>query len=314
MSVLWILMYMLIFPGFLFLSTYGMICEWLDRKLYAKFQNRVGPPWYQPEADFIKLMAKEEIIPEAASTGMFRVLPVVAMAAVLTAFLYIPIWNTKAITSFNGDLVVVFYLLTIPTLTFFLAGWHSASPFAMLGSLRNVTQLFAYEVPLLLSLMGPALLSGSWSISGIVTFFTTHPALIPVNLIGLIVALIAVQGKLERVPFDIPEAETEIVGGTFTEFTGRLLALFRLAIDLEMVVAAALLSAVFLGGSLGLHPLLGFVLFIAKTLLIVVILTVFRTVMARVRIEQMLRFCWRHLMPVALLQTLINVLIKAYFL
>ena len=88
------LVYMLVFPGFLFLSLYGMICEWVDRKLYARFQNRVGPPWYQPEADFIKLMAKEEIIPEAADTLMFRLLPVFSIAAILTAFVYIPVWGT----------------------------------------------------------------------------------------------------------------------------------------------------------------------------------------------------------------------------
>jgi NADH-quinone oxidoreductase subunit H len=301
---------MLVFPGFLFLSFYGMACEWVDRKLYARFQNRIGPPWYQPEADFIKLMAKEEIIPEAADPVMFRMLPAVALAAVLTAFLYIPVWGTQAAFSFEGDLVVVFYLLTIPTLTFFLAGWHSTSLFATIGSVRNLTQLFAYEVPLLLVLLGPALLAGTWSISGITAFFVKHPVYLFANLLGFLVALIAAQGKLERVPFDIPEAETEIVAGSFTEFSGKLLGIFRLAIDLELVVVATLLSAVFWGGSLGLHPVLGFILFIVKTMVIVVIFTIFRSVMARLRIEQMMKFCWNILAPAALLQLLINVVLK----
>ncbi|TCL60886.1 NADH-quinone oxidoreductase subunit H [Hydrogenispora ethanolica] len=302
--------YMLVFPGLLFLSAYGMICEWVDRKLYARFQNRIGPPWYQPEADFIKLMAKEEIIPAAADPVMFRMLPIFALAAVLTAFLYIPVLGTQAIFSFEGDLVVVFYLLTIPTMTFFLAGWNSISLFSTLGSVRNLTQLFAYEVPLLLVLLGPALLAGTWSISGMNQFFTEHPAYLFVNIIGFVVALVAAQGKLERVPFDIPEAETEIVGGSFTEYGGKLLAIFRLAIDLEMVVVATLLSAVFWGGSLGLTPVWAFLFFVVKTLAIVVILTVFRTVTARVRIEQMMRFCWKYLAPAALLQLLIDVLFK----
>lgn len=314
MDAVWKLLYMLIFPGFLFLSSYGLICEWVDRKLYARLQNRVGPPWFQPTADFIKLMAKEEIVPEAADRVMFRLLPVFAIAAVLTAFLYIPVWSTNALYPIPGDLIVVFYLLTIPTFTFFLAGWHSTSLFATIGSVRNLTQLFAYEVPLLISLLGPALLSGSWSVSGISNFFAGHPLLLIVNLIGFLVSLIAVQGKLERVPFDIPEAETEIVAGSLTEFSGRLLAMFRLGLDLEMVVAAALISVVFLGGSFGLHPILGFLLFIVKTLLIVAILSILRTVMARVRIEQMMRFCWRILAPVALVQLLINILIKVYLL
>lgn len=302
---------MLVFPGFVFLSGYGMVCEWVDRKLYARFQNRIGPPWYQPEADFIKLMAKEEIIPEKADPLMFRALPIFAMAAVLTAFLYIPIWGAKAAYPFDGDLVVVFYLLTIPTLTFFLAGWHSTSLFATLGSVRNLTQLFAYEVPLLISLLGPAVIAGTWSISGIAEFFARHPQYILLNLLGLIVSLIALQGKLERVPFDIPEAETEIVAGSLTEFSGRLLGIFRLAVDLELVVAATLISAVFLGGSFGLHPVLGFILFVIKTLLVVALLALFRSIMARIRIEQMMRFCWRYLAPFALLQLLINILVKS---
>ncbi len=314
MEIVWTLLYMLVFPGFLFLTTYGMICEWVDRKLYARFQSRLGPPWFQPEADFIKLLSKEEIIPEAANPVMFRLLPLFALASVLTAFLYLPIWNTAAIYSFSGDLIVVFYLLTIPTLTFFLAGWHSTSLFATLGSVRNVTQLFAYEVPLLISLLGPALLSGSWSLSEMNQFFVERPILLLVNIIGFFVALIAVQGKLERVPFDIPEAETEIVAGSFTEFSGKLLGIFRLAIDLELVVAATLISVVFLGGSFGLHPVLGFILFIVKTLLIVAILALFRTVMARIRIEQMMKFCWRYLAPISLFQLLINILVKAWFL
>ncbi len=305
---------MLIFPGFFFLSSYGLICEWLDRKLYARFQNRVGPPWYQPEADFIKLMAKEAIIPAAGDPAMFRSLPVVALAAVLTAFLYIPVVGIAAPLPFEGDLVVVFYLLTIPTLTFFLAGWSSTSLFATLGSVRNLTQLFAYEVPLLIVLLGPALLAGTWSISGITRYFSAHPAFLCANLLGFGVAMIAAQGKLEKVPFDIPEAETEIVGGIFTEFTGRLLALFRLAIDLEMVVVAALLSAVFWGGTLGFHPVFGFLLFIIKTLAIIMMMTVVRSVTARVRLEQMVNFCWKVLAPAALVQLLINVILKIFIL
>jgi NADH-quinone oxidoreductase subunit H len=244
---------MLVFPGFLFLMAYGMICEWFDRKLYARFQNRVGPPWFQPEADFIKLLSKEEIIPEAADKVMFRLLPIFSLAAILTAFLYLPIWSTSAVYRFEGDLLVVFYLLTIPTLTMFLAGWNSTSLFSALGSVRNLTQLFAYEVPLLLSLLGPGLLAGTWSVSGINVFFLHHPELLAVNIIGFLVALVAIQGKLERVPFDIPEAETEIISGSLTEFGGRLMALFRLSTDLELVVLATLVSAIFLGGSFGLH-------------------------------------------------------------
>lgn len=304
--------YMLIFPGFLFLVIYGMACEWLDRKLYARFQNRVGPPWYQPLADFIKLLAKEAIIPEAADKKIFKVLPMVALAAVLTSFIYIPLWNVTAFYSFPADLVVVFYLLTIPALAFFLAGWNSTSLFAALGSFRTITQLFAYEVPLLIVLMGPALLAGTWSISEITTFFVKNPILLVVNIIGFVIAIVAVQGKLGRVPFDIDEAETEIVGGLFTEYSGRLLAIIRLSLNVEMVVLATLISAIFLGGSFGLGPVWGFILYIMKTLFIVAILALFKSVVARLRMEQMMRFCWKYLAPAALFQLLINIVVKSF--
>ena len=301
---------LLVFPGLLFLGAYGTFAEWVDRILYARMQNRVGPPIYQPVADFIKLMAKEVIIPEAADKGLFRVLPVVAVASVCTAMLMVPAWGPAGVVSFQGDLVAVLYLLTIPTATFFLAGWCSSSPYATVGSVRALTQLFAYEVPLFLSVVGPAILAGSLSVADIAAAFTANPLFIAVNLPGLAIALLALQGKLERVPFDIPHAETEVVGGPFTEYSGGLLALFLLATDMEMVVGAALLSAVFLGGSLALPGALGFVAFLAKTLGIVFVLSLTRALMARIRIEQMIGLCWKVLAPVALLQIIADILIK----
>ena len=133
------------------------------------------------------------------------------------------------------------------------------------------------------------------------------------NIPAFVVAIIAIQGKLERIPFDIPEAETEIVGGCFTEYSGKLLAIFRMTIDTEIVVVSALLSAVFLPFFITGSPILNFLLFIAKTLAIVFISAAFRSVMARLRIEQMVDFCWRILTPIALLQILINLIVKGYF-
>lgn len=302
---------LLIFPGLLFLSSYGMFAEWLDRKLYARMQYRIGPPWFQPFADFVKLMGKEVIVPRAADRGLFKILPSFAGAAVCTSILMIPVWGPRSVFSFQGDLVAVIYLLTIPTVTFFLGGWSSTSPFAAIGSLRVLTQLFAYEVPLLMAVLGPAILSGTWSIEGIAAYFTAHPGLLPVNLIGLAISLVALQGKLERVPFDIPHGETEIVGGVFTEYSGRLLAFFLLATDMEMVVGAALISAVFLGGAMGLPGFAGFLLFVLKSVIIIFILSAMRALMARIRIEQMIGFCWKVLAPAALAQTLVNLIVKA---
>lgn len=305
------LFYILVFPGILFLGTYGLLLEFLDRKLYARFQNRVGPPWYQPMADFIKLMGKEGIVPTYADKTMFKILPAFAIAAVSVVVLYVPIWSPTAIYAFDADLIVVLYLLTIPTLTFFLAGWSSTSLYATIGAVRTLTQLFAYEVPLFMSLLGPAILANSWSFSGIAEFYAANPLLMLANIPGFIVAILAMQGKLERSPFDIPEAETEIVAGPFTEYSGRFLALFRMTIDFELIAVSSIIAAVFL-------PFwseiiwLGILIYIVKTLFVIFILALLRSLMARLRIEQMVNFCWKFLAPAAILQILIDILIKAY--
>lgn len=304
------LFYILIFPGFLFLSVISLIFEFIDRKLYARLQNRVGPPWYQPLADIIKLASKETIIPAEAEPRLFKAIPMFALAATATAFLYIPIWGRESVFPFNTDLIVVLYFLTVPTLCYFLAGWFSSSLYAEIGSIRAMTQLFAYEVPLYMSLLGPALLAGTWSISGITEFYHANPVLILFNIPGFVVALFAAQGKLERAPFDIPDAETEIVGGTFTEYSGRYLAIFRMTLDSEMIVLAALISAVYFPFFIPENPILGFLLFLVKVFVVVFLLTLMRTALARFRIDQMVSFCWKFLAPLSLVQILIDLIVK----
>jgi NADH-quinone oxidoreductase subunit H len=314
MNILIELVEVLVFPGLGFLVVYALFCEWVDRRAYARLQNRWGPPWFQPFADLIKLAAKEDVVPAGADRAFFTALPIFDVAAVACAFLYIPVFGARAVFSFSGDIIVVAYLLSLPTLILFLAGWYSNNAFSALGSMRTVTQLLAYEVPLLLAILGPAMLAGSWSVSDAAVFMRTHPALLPLNVIGFLVSLIALQGKLERVPFDIPEAETEIVAGTFTEYSGRRLALFRLATDMEMVVGAALIANLFLGGTAAVGPVPGFILFLAETLFVVLLLSWIRATCARIRIEQMVAFCWRYLVPAALVQVLIFVVVKGWWL
>jgi NADH-quinone oxidoreductase subunit H len=278
----------------------------------------VGPPWFQPWADLIKLGAKEDLIPADVDRRMFTWTPLVALAAVATAMLYIPVWGLDAPYHFPGDVIVVLYLLTIPTVSFFLAGWYSRSVFSMLGAARSVMQLFAYEVPLFLAVLAPALLAGTWSLSDMARFYSHHPALAGLNVLGLVVALVALLGKLEKVPFDIPEAETEIVAGTFTEYSGRLLGVFRLAIAIEMVVGATLIAAVFLpfgldlGASLGASGgvAVGVGLYLVKVLGIVCVLSLARSLFARMRIDQMIDFCWKVAAPVAGVQLLVDLAVK----
>lgn len=313
------LLYLLVFPGLLFLFVYSTFCEWFDRKIYARLQNRMGPTHtgrlglLQPIADFFKLLAKEDIVPDKADKGLFKVLPVVGLAVVMTAGLLLPVWhflpNAPTFNSFSGDIIILLYLLSVPTLIFFLAGWASTNAFSIIGGTRVLTMLFGYEVPLFLTVLGPAILADSWRLAEIAAFYQHRPYLLLVNLIGFGVALVCVQAKLERTPFDIPHAETEIVGGTFTEYSGKKLALFRLMTDVEMVVSAGLVAAVFMGG-FGGGIILGLVQFILKTLFVVFLLSLMRALTSRIRIDQVVTVAWKYLAPLAVLQLLIVILVK----
>ena len=304
------LLQMLVFPGFLFLILFALFAEWVDRKLHAKLQNRVGPPWFQPLADLIKLAAKTDLIPTQADRWVFTLTPVIALACTVTASLYIPTYRHDALFPFKGDLIVVLYLLTLPTITFFLGGWYSRSVFSMIGAARSLMQMFAYEIPLFLSILAPAMLADTWSLSAMSRFYHLHPWFALFNVLGFGISLVALLGKLERVPFDIPEAETEIVAGSFTEYSGRLLALFRLSIAIEMVVGAGLVAAVFLPFGMDLGPVAGFIFYVIKVLAIVAVLTLLRTIMARLRIDQMIDFCWQIVAPLAFIQLVLDLVIK----
>jgi len=315
------LLYIFVYPGVIFLFVYSTFCEWFDRKVYARLQNRMGPThtgrWgiLQPVADFVKLLAKEDIVPERADKTLFTLLPVFGIAAVSTAMLLLPVWHYDVAqpspNSFSGDIIVLLYILTLPTLVFFLAAWSSTSFFSTIGGARVLTMLFGYEVPLFLAVLSPAIMAGSWRLAEIAAFFQHKPLLLLPNIIGFIVSVICLQAKLERTPFDIPHAETEIVGGTFTEYSGKKLALFRLMTDVEMVVGSGLIAAVFLGGFPG-GVILGFVYFVIKTLSIIFLLSLIRALTSRIRIDQVISFSWKYLAPLAVLQLLITIVLKGF--
>jgi NADH-quinone oxidoreductase subunit H len=309
MDALLLAIYILIFPGFLFLAAYAFFLEFLDRKITARMQHRVGPPFVQPFADFIKTLAKEVIDLKGVDRKALDAAPLLAMAAVMTAFLYVPIIGRSPL-AFQGDLAVVLYLLTLPTIILFIIGWLSRNIFATMGGVRAVTQMFIYEVPFFLALITPAIMAGSWSISDIVTWQQHNLWFVVLQPIGFIVALIGLQAKLERTPFDIPEAETEIVAGPWTELTGRRLALMHLALDMAMVTGCALVAAVFLGGPLTpwtITPdwfagIVGFLLFFVKTLVVLLILSSITVATGRIRIDQLNDMGWKYLASAALIQ------------
>lgn len=300
----------LIFPGFLFLAVASQFAEFLDRKIYARLQNRMGPPWYQPFADFIKLIAKEDLVPSEANPRMFKLMPMFALTSAVCASLYIPLFTPYSLFYFDADLIVILYLLTIPTLAFFIGGWYSTSLYARIGSVRSLTQLFAYEVPLFIGILSAALLADTWSLSYLSSYYGRHPFYWLFNLVGFGVSLIALLAKLEKGPFDIPEAETEIVAGSFTEYSGRYLAFLRLTLNIEMIVGSSLLAAVFLPFGYEFGAVIGFFIFLCKIVFIIALLSLARTVFARLRIDQMINFCWKYLVPFAFLQLLFNLILK----
>lgn len=305
MNILTSLLSLMFFPAGISLILSGMLYEWADRKLVARFQNRIGPRWFQPLADTIKLLSKEEITPHGINNFLFYGLPIVALSGALTAALYTPVLGFMPIYSFQGDLIVSLYLLSLLTMCTGLAGWNSTSRFSLVGATRSLTQLFAYEAPFLLALLGPAMAAGSWMIKDVSTYASHHWMFIT-QPVGFIVALIGLMGKLELPPFDAPEAETEIVAGALTEYSGRGLALFHIGKSVELVVAISLVTAFYLGG-IG-NPLI----FILKTLAILLFLATLQSMLTRLRIDQTVGLWWRFGALLALLQILVIILLKGW--
>jgi NADH-quinone oxidoreductase subunit H len=272
-------------------------------------QQRVGPPFYQPFADLIKMLGKEVINPRGLDWRVFDAIPLVALAAVMTAFLYVPVIGYSPL-AFTGDLVVVLYLLALPTIALFLLGWLSRNIFSAIGGIRAVTQLFIYEVPFFLALLTPAIMAGSWTISEIVAWQQHNLWIVFFQPVGFVIALIGLQAKLERTPFDIPEADTEIIAGPWTELTGRRLALMHLTTDIALVVGSALIAALFLGGPMlpltlspaWLNGAVGFGLFVVKTLAILFVLSSTKVATGRLRIDQLNDIGWKYIASAALIQ------------
>jgi NADH-quinone oxidoreductase subunit H len=283
----------------LFVLLYGLAYDWIDRKVVARLQNRIGPRPFQPLADVVKLLAKEEVVPQGVNRLLFNGLPIVALAGALTAALYAPLAGLAPAFSFRGDLIVTLYLLSLLTLCIGVAGATTGDLFSMIGATRTLTQVFSYEAPFLMALLGPAIVAGSWQISEI-NAYADGRWLAVAQPIGFLVAIIGLMGKLELPPFDAPEAETEIVAGALTEYSGRGLALFRLGKSVELIIGLTLVAAFFLGGIA--NPLA----FLLKTLAILFVMAAVQALLTRFRIDQVVRW-WRYGALLALLQLLLMI-------
>ena len=174
MEILQPIVTLLLFPAGLFVMGNGLAYLWVDRKLVAQYQNRIGPRWFQPLADIVKLLSKEEIVPHGIDARLFNGLPLLALACALTAALYVPLVGLQPALSFPGDLIVTVYLLSVVTMSLALAGANTADRFSLIGAVRTLTQLFSYEAPFMFALLGPAIVAGSWQISQINAFAGQH--------------------------------------------------------------------------------------------------------------------------------------------
>ncbi|NHK29885.1 MAG: NADH-quinone oxidoreductase subunit H [Asgard group archaeon] len=336
----WLLLILgiIFFPGIFFCISIALFDEWVDRKFYAALQDRIGPLHtgfkgiLQPLADFLKLMSNEDIEPAAADKWGMRITAMFGLILPLFALLFVPIINTRGLISFEGDLLVLAFITTIIAIVIYLAGWFTANKLAMPGTMRAASQLLSYEIPILLAMFAVALRTQSFSVAGIVDWqLQSHrPVLfsLPMFLFFLIY-LLSTQAELERSPFDIPTAETEIVGGWEVEYSGKKLAFFRLGADSQMLYGAGIATALFLGGPIGVEmwipsfaDWLGTgasftnptgvlwvaviriayyaLMFAIKTTLLVLVLSTVRALMARLRIEQFLEFSWKWVIPISL--------------
>lgn len=294
---------LMLFPGGLALIVNGLFYEWAHRKLVARFQNRIGPRWFQQFADMLKLLAKEEIIPEGVNKVLFVGLPVAGMAGALTAGLYVPLYGFTPAASFQGDLIVTLYLLSLMTLSIGLGGWNNRSRVSLVGATRTLTQHFAYEAPFLMALLGPALVAGTWRLADIMAL--NHGSWLMFSQpVGFVIAIIGLMGKLEMPPFDAPEAETEIVAGALTDYSGRSLAIFHIGKSVEMVVGLTLIAALYMGGIA--NPLAYFL----KTLLLLLVISGLQSVMTRLRIDQTVGMWWRYGALMVLLQWVVLIFLK----
>ena len=297
------LVYMLAFPGGFALIANGLIYEWGHRKLVARFQNRIGPRWFQQFADMLKLIAKEEIIPHGVNKTLFVGLPIAGLAGALSAGMYVPLLGFAPAASFPGDLVVTLYLLSLITLSIGLAGWNNRSRFSLVGATRTLTQFFAYEAPFMMALLGPALVAGSWTLTDILTH-NQGSWLVFSQPVGFLVAIIGLMGKLEMPPFDAPGAETEIVAGALTDYSGRSLAFFYIGKAVEMVIGLTLIAALYLGG---VNNPLDYCL---KTLPLLFVISGLQSILTRLRIDQTVGVWWRYGALLVLLQWLFLIIWK----
>jgi len=283
----------LIFPGFLFSAVIGLLSCWVDRKITARIQWRVGPPWYQNFVDIVKLLGKETIMPEGAKST-FLLSPFLGLLSVSLVATILGKTIQAPLESFVGDLIVILYLLIIPAIALIIGASSSGNPFASIGASREMKLVLAYELPFILSVITVIIKSGGIQIGSILNqqiSFGANIASWP-GALAFIVMIFCVQAKLGFVPFDMSEAEQEIMGGTLIEYSGLPLAIFKVTRAVLLYTLPLLLISLFWANDLSLLSLIG------KYTAILVIIILIKNTNPRLRIDQAIRFFWG---PVTLL-------------
>lgn len=288
MNIFVILFNYVIFPGFLFTAVVGLFLTWIDRKVTARIHWRVGPPWYQPYADFLKLLIKETIVPEGASKTLFFLGPLLGVISMSIFAVMIFKMNFNPTSTFVGDLIVMIYLLALPVIGIILGGSASKNPLASVGASREMTQAFGYELPFLISMAIIVLKAGGSIRFGeiILVQQSSGPFLYSLSgVIAAVVILFTTQAKLSFIPFDIPEAEQEIMAGPYIEYSGVTLALYKITRAMMFFLLPLFLVSVLWGGLTSWWALL-------KVLLFVVLIILIKNTNPRLRIDQALKFFW----------------------
>jgi formate hydrogenlyase subunit 4 len=295
---------------------FGLLYKGIDRKLSAHMQGRIGPPIIQPFRDVRKLFVKENIVPENAISWIFHLAPLFGLVATISILLYLPIGGFNPLVISNGDLILILYLLILPSLAMVVGGFSSGSPYATVGAQREMATMISYEFPLAI-----IIISIAWRLSmqGVSNVFALSSIISmplwnfvgPLGFIGGIILLLALvlvtPAELSKIPFDSPEAETEIAGGLLTEYSGRNLALFYLTDAVKTLVMATIIVALFFPYNLsplfGLESYLAFavdiIFYLLKVLLVVLFsVTLIRVAIARLKIDQIVYTYW---VPITLL-------------
>ncbi len=293
-----------------------LFMTWFERKVIGHIQVRIGPlhtggwhGWAQPIADMVKLLLKEDIVPRGVDKPVYILAPLMVFMSTILAYVVIPFSKNLVARDINMGVLYVFAVSSVATIGIFMAGWGSNNKYSLLGAMRVAAQIVSYEVPLLLSVLGVFMLAQTLSLQGIVAAQKSvwYVFLQPV---GFAVFVIAGVAEVNRLPFDIPEAESELVAGFMTEYSGLRWAFFFLSEYANMFVMSAMATALFLGGWHG--PWLpGFVWFVGKAFFFMFLMVWVRGTYPRLRVDQMMSFCWKVLLPLAFLNILVTGLVMA---